>query len=384
MTRIICVLLASLSVGLIHGQTEMSQVEKSKILKRIVTEFSDVGFEFGLGINNTYFELHHPSQPDWDWIKKLSELPEDKRLTYFLENPPADEGPDTLIKDEHDDWFKLVKDQDILNMCRDVSLYDLSWDGFRFYLALYMYLSIQTEDHVLGEKLINDLTDLRWEKMRLLRTLDKAQRSCTAEVLNILSENHPSSKQVDRCRLKMALDDFWEADLTDHEPPKYFSHNYLLELVENAFDGVTLENGVSLHTTVYSDAYGLVGDRTKRQMEQDERFDWRKLVNDPELYLVDGIGGLAFYDEKGLRFHLPAYICLALQDVRYGVILRLVYTLTDVTNSSYGRSKLSLLTAEQKYCVAQFLKFLRDTTYPYSRENEPSIDNALCVYWLTD
>ena len=83
------------------------------------------------------------------------------------------------------------------------------------------------------------------------------------------------------------------------------------QLIHEAFAGITLGRGVSLHETVVIDDYGSTQARQKAR-EKDEKKDWRKLVDAPELKAVTGIGGLSFFDAEGLRFHLPAYMCLAL------------------------------------------------------------------------
>lgn len=46
----------------------------------------------------------------------------------------------------------------------------------------------------------------------------------------------------------------------------------------------------------------------------DEKHDWRRLVGHPEPSRIAGGGGLSFYDADGLRFHLPAYLSLAVTD----------------------------------------------------------------------
>lgn len=82
----------------------------------------------------------------------------------------------------------------------------------------------------------------------------------------------------------------------------------LLQLIEEAFRGIELGDGVSLHQTIVIDNYGFNCDEAAELARHDERHDWRKLVDDPELLNVQGIGGLSFYDALGLRFHLPAYL----------------------------------------------------------------------------
>ncbi len=91
----------------------------------------------------------------------------------------------------------------------------------------------------------------------------------------------------------------------------------LLRLIEEAFQGVELGDGVSLHESVVIDEYGGPEER-RTARASDEKHDWRKLVRDPELIRpavgeVTG-GGMPFYDAAGLRFHLPAYLSVAVMD----------------------------------------------------------------------
>lgn len=83
--------------------------------------------------------------------------------------------------------------------------------------------------------------------------------------------------------------------------------SHLLQQIDKAFCGVTLGDGVSLHETEVIDCYGTDEERL-RARAGDEKDDWHKLIDDPELVKVCGVGGLCFYDAAGLRFHLPAYL----------------------------------------------------------------------------
>src|SRR4051794_3453037 len=87
----------------------------------------------------------------------------------------------------------------------------------------------------------------------------------------------------------------------------------LLRAIEEAFRDVKLGDGVSLHETVVIDNYGGPEERAAARAA-DEKHDWRKLVGDPDLVRISGVGGLSFYDAGGLRFHLPAYLSLAVTD----------------------------------------------------------------------
>jgi hypothetical protein len=70
----------------------------------------------------------------------------------------------------------------------------------------------------------------------------------------------------------MAIRDFWLADLPEHSPPLHQQPDHIRGLIKSAFEGVELEDGVSLHETIYHDNYGMVSQKVLSQMDEDERF----------------------------------------------------------------------------------------------------------------
>ena len=152
----------------------------------------------------------------------------------------------------------------------------------------------------------------------------------------------------------------------------------LLRAIEEAFHHVELGEGVSLHESVVIDNHGSPEERQAARM-QDEKQDWRKLVSDPELVRIAGVGGLCFYDAAGLRFHLPAYLSLAVMDFdrpdANQIFENLMFHLTDL--DEYNLSRLSILTLSQRECVRDVLVFLRET---YELE-DTELDQAISGYW---
>ena len=134
----------------------------------------------------------------------------------------------------------------------------------------------------------------------------------------------------------------------------------LLSLIAEAFDGVVLGDGVSLHESEAIDMYeGAIGRAAAR--EPDEKLDWKKLVSDPELPRTCGVGGPIFMDAAGFAFHLPAYLTLAVLEAErpksIDIFVNLLNRLTDL--SEFGQEKFSLLLPHQKACVAIVLQFLK-------------------------
>ncbi len=157
----------------------------------------------------------------------------------------------------------------------------------------------------------------------------------------------------------------------------------LLRLIERVFRGVELGDGVSLHETVIIDDYGDLEERRSAR-EPDEKHDWRKLVGDPELKRVSG---MSFYDAAGLRFHLPAYLSLAVSDAdgtdASNVLADLLYTLTHIPE--FNRERFAVLSVPQRACVREVLKYLRNLhDLPENAPIIAELDQAVEGYWAAD
>jgi len=160
----------------------------------------------------------------------------------------------------------------------------------------------------------------------------------------------------------------------------------LLSLIETAFDGVELGNGVSLHETIVIDHYG---DSEERQIARrtDEKADWRRLVFDPELSEIHGVGGLTFYDAEGLRFHLPAYLSLAVLwassrlrgSFNSDIFYSLLYQLTSLND--YQLERFAILNEQQRMCVKEVLLYLHAYILFDFETYESDIDRAIADYW---
>lgn len=152
----------------------------------------------------------------------------------------------------------------------------------------------------------------------------------------------------------------------------------LLKLIADAFDGVVLGDGVSLHESEAIDMYeNAIGRSAAR--EPDEKVDWRKLVVDPELPRTCGVGGPNFMDSAGFAFHLPAYLTLAVLESEcpknIDIFVNLLNRLTDL--SEFGLEKFSLLSQQQRTCVAVVLQFLK-TKWKWI---DHDIEAAISQYW---
>lgn len=154
----------------------------------------------------------------------------------------------------------------------------------------------------------------------------------------------------------------------------------LLDRIDRAFAGVELGDGVSLHETQAVDNYGTAEER-RAAREPDEKHDWHRLIDDPDLplYLGLGYGGLSFLDAAGVRFHLPACLYRIVRGPdtdRVGDMAEsLCYLLT--SPSDYNADRLALLNDEQRACVRDVLFYFREAMVFDGEE----LDRALDGYW---
>lgn len=149
-------------------------------------------------------------------------------------------------------------------------------------------------------------------------------------------------------------------------------------LIKAAFDGVTLGQGVSLHETIVIDDYGSKAQREKAR-QGDEKHDWKKLLDNDRIKRVFGNGGLSFYDAEGLRFHLPAYLMIALEPTFSDVTESLLFTLTSY--DTYNQERFSILDGPQREAVRAFLLYIQQSGEPEFYYDQSKITKALKEYW---
>src|SRR3954470_24458666 len=144
----------------------------------------------------------------------------------------------------------------------------------------------------------------------------------------------------------------------------------LVALISDAFSGVTLDDGIGLRQAQGIDDYA--DDQTcAAYRARDEKLDWSRISVDE---LNACYSSLSFFDAKGMRFHLPAFLMAELSgEYQQDLSLQLVY-LNDDTTAQYR-----LLSPAQRAAVRAYLQFvLRDPRYAFSH---PQIKRALDEYW---
>lgn len=116
--------------------------------------------------------------------------------------------------------------------------------------------------------------------------------------------------------------------------------------IESAFSGVRLGNGVGLTEAQGLDDYADEATRAAYRAA-DEKEDWRRISADQ---LNKCNSSLSFFDDEGMRFHLPAYLVADLDgDYKFG----LAYALTQTPILS---EQFRLLSKEQRAAVRRYLE----------------------------
>ncbi len=139
--------------------------------------------------------------------------------------------------------------------------------------------------------------------------------------------------------------------------PRSTAERSLSVAIDVAFADVVLGSGVSLRETVAIDMYAGTAERA-RVRGADEQTHWRRVVFDPDLGRLGHVGGPVFLDAEGMRFYLPVYLVLALQDFdspqAEPALDSLMRLLSDPSDERF-----SLLDQAQRWCVGRVLDHLR-------------------------
>ncbi len=137
----------------------------------------------------------------------------------------------------------------------------------------------------------------------------------------------------------------------------------LIEEITAAFDGVSREDGVTLHEATVLDDYGSLEERAEAR-KQDTEDNWQD-VPEEDIRFNDAV--LSFLDPKGFHYYIPAYVVWYLrnidnEDPNYwsntfdSVIFHLAAGFHGEVDNFY-LSKFKLFTPEQAKAIAHFLVF---------------------------
>jgi hypothetical protein len=123
--------------------------------------------------------------------------------------------------------------------------------------------------------------------------------------------------------------------------------------IEAAFDGVEREDGVTLHEADVIDEYGSPEERQAARLE-DAETRWQD-VPDTDIENYDWV--LSFFDAKGFRYYIPAFMTWTLRHYRTTDSLSsdtTIYTLNGLED------RFKLLTRSQRRAICRFLRYFAE------------------------
>ncbi len=131
---------------------------------------------------------------------------------------------------------------------------------------------------------------------------------------------------------------------------------WLKSYITRAFAGVTLDDGVDIHTAEFHDSYGFDSEEY-RLAAGCQRSNWTCV--DPQL-LRDRAWVLPFLDAKGFRFYLPVMMIDIIENERLSDLPEtLFYNLKiDRFGRFKGHSLPEVFNRHQQAAIVRFLKFL--------------------------
>jgi hypothetical protein len=156
--------------------------------------------------------------------------------------------------------------------------------------------------------------------------------------------------------------------------------NALIQEIHEAFADVDRKGGMSWRDSMLEDMDG--AEHLVTYVDQDAR--WQDLAEDPTWNPGPGIGGFAFLDPIGFRYHLPAAM---IKTIKSGYDEGICFHLTVYEEGhkllDYRLNQLSLIDGRQGACIRRFIKYM--IAFSRSEENSIEADNwkaAYSSYWV--
>ena len=144
----------------------------------------------------------------------------------------------------------------------------------------------------------------------------------------------------------------------------------LISQINSAFKDIELDGGIGLSEANAIDNYK---DEQFREecKKNDEKLHWDNI---PSSSINEYYSSLSFFDAKGMRFHLPAFMIAEIKgEYRFGMSFSLTHL------SDYTKSQFEFLNEKQREVVVLFLNhLLMDSNYEFEK---PTIERAIENYW---
>ena len=136
----------------------------------------------------------------------------------------------------------------------------------------------------------------------------------------------------------------------------------LIQEITIVFEGVSREEGVTLHEATVIDDYGGPEERVQARGKDTEQ-SWQAVL-ERDIRSTDAV--LSFLDDKGFRYYIPAYMVWYLRNIdneasRYwsNTFDSVIFHLTHFKDSDIPE-RFKLFTKEQSRAIAHFLLFETD------------------------
>ena len=150
----------------------------------------------------------------------------------------------------------------------------------------------------------------------------------------------------------------------------------LIEMIENAFDGVVLGTGESLNLTEYADSSGCAPEYAELA-KRDERIDWRAI---PDSVLEQFRVTFCFTDLLGYRFYAAPYMIWTIKNHRDSdsfIADATIYAM-DPSSCQFSKKRFSdWFTSEQTQAILAFLDYCADNGD--SLDDRVAVDNAISI-----
>jgi len=145
---------------------------------------------------------------------------------------------------------------------------------------------------------------------------------------------------------------------------------HLISQITSAFKDVKLEEGIGLSEADAIDSYKDEQFRDQCR-SNDEKDHWDAI---PSSALNENYTSLSFFDNKSMRFHLPAFMIAEIKgEYRFGMSFALTHL------SDHTRSQFILLSKTQREVVRSFIEYLSEQ--PDYDFEKPMIKAAIENYW---
>lgn len=167
----------------------------------------------------------------------------------------------------------------------------------------------------------------------------------------------------------------------------------LIAEITTAFDGVSREDGISLHEAAGLDDYEYSSEERAANRAKDTDAKWQEVPNEWIAQMGLGDVALNYFDPKGFRYYIPAYMIWMLKSWRDGGVANntehsIVFDLLarhDGSISEKDLARFSIFHAQQSKAIAHFLEFIAvqnpESIYGgFSRNARKAIDAYWCQF----